>query len=50
MCAEDKQHKFDKTSQDWGFNTFCPLADVLNPAKGFLVNDTMRIHVEVMPF
>lgn len=46
LCA-DSQHKWNKDQADWGFTQFIPYADAVNPEKGYLLNDTMKIKVEI---
>lgn len=43
----ESQHKWNKDASDWGFTQFLPYLDALNPDKGFLVNDTLKIKVEI---
>ncbi|KFK41796.1 hypothetical protein AALP_AA2G173200 [Arabis alpina] len=34
----------------WGFDKFMPLADIRDTSKGFLVNDALKIEVEILSF
>ena len=45
--CRDAQHTFYAREADWGFTQFCSFADLMNPAKGLLVNDTLAIDVVV---
>lgn len=44
---KETSHLFTQNETDWGFTQFHPLADVNDPAKGFLMNDTLTIRVEI---
>ena len=44
---KEARHTFTTEQNDWGFTTFMNLADLLNPDKGFIVNNTVVIKVEV---
>jgi hypothetical protein len=46
LCAESV-HKWNKDASDWGFTQFMPFADAVNPEKGYLLNDTLKIKVEI---
>lgn len=41
----DAQHTFYARESDWGFTQFCSFTDLMDPAKGYLVND--KLHIEV---
>ncbi|KAL6782343.1 hypothetical protein ACKKBG_A06435 [Auxenochlorella protothecoides x Auxenochlorella symbiontica] len=45
--SKDATHTFLGTENDWGFNTFMLLNDLVDPSRGLLVDDTLRIKVEV---
>ncbi|VVA95169.1 unnamed protein product [Arabis nemorensis] len=38
------------TENGWGFDKFMPLADIRDTSKGFLVNDALKIEVEIVSF
>ncbi|CAA7043152.1 unnamed protein product [Microthlaspi erraticum] len=38
------------TENGWGYVKFIPLADIKDSAKGFLVNDTLKVEVELLSF
>lgn len=44
---KDTQHQFNARESDWGFTSFMPLSDLYDPARGYLVNDTIVIEAEV---
>lgn len=46
LCAESV-HKWNKDASDWGFTQFMPFVDAVNPEKGYLLNDTLKIKVEI---
>jgi len=44
----ETQHQFNEVdSSDWGLTSFMPLCDLSDPARGYLVNDTLIVDVEV---
>ena len=45
--AKDSGHAFTRQARDWGFSQFVKVADVLDPAAGFVVDDTLVIECEV---
>ncbi|KAK9823704.1 hypothetical protein WJX72_004794 [[Myrmecia] bisecta] len=45
--TKEAQHVFRESANDWGFTQFLPLQDLHDCARGFLVNDTMKLRVEV---
>ncbi|XP_050229344.1 ubiquitin C-terminal hydrolase 12-like [Mercurialis annua] len=45
--TKDTQHVFNAKESDWGFTSFIPLSEINSPAAGFLVNDTLRVEVEI---
>ncbi|KAL5703445.1 ubiquitinyl hydrolase 1 [Ranunculus cassubicifolius] len=44
----EKSYVFDGQKDDCGHKYFMPLAEVNDPSKGFLVNDTLKIEVEIV--
>ncbi|ESQ27823.1 hypothetical protein EUTSA_v10018700mg [Eutrema salsugineum] len=38
------------TENGWGLDKFVTLADIKNATKGFLVNDTLKVEVEILSF
>ncbi|KAJ0255712.1 MATH/TRAF domain-containing protein [Hirschfeldia incana] len=38
------------TENGWGLDKFIPLADLRNATKGFVVNDTLKVEVEIVSF
>eukprot|EP00775_Hariotina_reticulata_P001261 gene1261-1601_t len=44
---KESSHKWSSNETDWGFTQFIPLVDLQDPEKGFLVNDTLQIKVEI---
>lgn len=48
MCVcSDASHTFNPQGQDWGFTQFLPLAELRDPTKGYLVDDTVQIKLSV---
>ena len=47
VCLAETQTNFYQGQTDWGFNDYLPEAEILNPASGFLENDTLTIKVEI---
>eukprot|EP00898_Chlorokybus_atmophyticus_P002338 jgi/Chlat1/3104/Chrsp21S03336 len=45
--VKETKHTFDSRESDWGFTEFVPLADILDSSKGYLVNDTLEIKVDI---
>ena len=45
--VKDSHHNFKAEAVDWGFTSFCLLSELTNSARGFIVNDTIRLKVEV---
>lgn len=43
--VKDAKHTFRASEADWGFNNFATLGDLKEP--GFLIDDTLHIHVDV---
>ncbi|XP_074565109.1 ubiquitin C-terminal hydrolase 13-like [Curcuma longa] len=44
---KDTHHQFNERESDWGFTSFMPLTEVYDPSRGFLLNDTLVVEVEV---
>jgi len=40
-------HRFDRREDDWGFTQFMPLDLIRDPARGFLVDDTIVIELRL---
>ncbi|CAH8258060.1 unnamed protein product [Arabidopsis lyrata] len=38
------------TENGWGFEKFIPLADIKDTSKGFLVNDSLKLQIEILSF
>ncbi|CAL5363268.1 unnamed protein product [Camellia sinensis] len=43
----DTQHQFNARESDWGFPSFMPLSELYDPARGYLVNDTIVVEADV---
>ncbi|CAI5494319.1 unnamed protein product, partial [Closterium sp. Naga37s-1] len=43
----DTSHQFNEKESDWGFTSFMSLQDLNDPSKGYLINDTLVVEVEV---
>ncbi|XP_028118592.1 ubiquitin carboxyl-terminal hydrolase 12-like [Camellia sinensis] len=43
----DTQHQFNARESDWGFPSFMPLGQLYDPARGYLVNDTIVVEADV---
>ncbi|KAI9078120.1 hypothetical protein K1719_039888 [Acacia pycnantha] len=43
----EAQHQFNASENDWGFTNFMPLAELFDPGRGYLVNDTCIVEAEV---
>jgi len=41
------QHNFTKLQSDWGFLYVIPLGVLFDPSRGYLVNDTLVVEIEV---
>ncbi|XP_045831302.1 ubiquitin C-terminal hydrolase 12-like [Trifolium pratense] len=41
------KHRFNERESDWGFRYFIPFDELYNPSRGYLVNDTLVVEVEV---
>ncbi|WJX64616.1 ubiquitinyl hydrolase 1 [Trifolium repens] len=44
---EDSQHQFNQQQSDCGFTSFIPLSELYDLSRGYLVNDTLVVEVEV---
>lgn len=44
----DTQHQFNARESDWGFTSFMPLAELYDPSRGYLVNDSLIVEAEVI--
>ena len=45
--AADTEHIFEGRENDWGFNSFAPLAEINPPEKGFLHNGALHLKVQI---
>ncbi|KAL9675747.1 hypothetical protein QQ045_003953 [Rhodiola kirilowii] len=45
--VKDARHQFHPRESDWGFTSFMHLSELYDPAKGFIINDTVIIEAEV---
>ncbi|KAF5938222.1 hypothetical protein HYC85_025728 [Camellia sinensis] len=43
----DIKHQFNAQESDWGFTSFMPLSELYDPARGYLVNDTIVVEADV---
>lgn len=43
----DTEHLFNARNSDWGFSSFMSLAELDDPCRGYLVNDTLIVEAEV---
>jgi hypothetical protein len=46
-CCAESSHKWNKDASDWGFTQFLPVADAMNPDKGYVHNDSIKLKVEI---
>ncbi|CAL5322107.1 unnamed protein product [Camellia sinensis] len=44
---KDTKHQFNARESDWGFTSFMPLSELYDPARGYLVNDTIVVEADV---
>lgn len=44
----DTQHQFNARESDWGFTSFMPLSELYDPARGYLMHDTLIVEAEVI--
>lgn len=47
-CLVDSYHQFNKHKSDWGFTSFMTLTEFYDPSRGYLVNDTLVVEVDVI--
>lgn len=47
LATADTEHTFEGRENDWGFTQFVSLNEVLDPANGFLVDDTLTLKVKL---
>lgn len=43
----DTHHQFNVRESDWGFTSFMSLCELYDPARGFIVNDSVVVEAEV---
>jgi hypothetical protein len=43
----DLQHRFNEQECDWGEPFFIPLDELSDPSRGYVVNNTLVVEVEV---
>jgi ubiquitin carboxyl-terminal hydrolase 7 len=44
---KDTHHVFTESANDWGFTAFCTVPEIEDPQRGYIVDDTIKIKVEV---
>ncbi|XP_057954048.1 uncharacterized protein LOC131148351 [Malania oleifera] len=44
---KDTEHRFNAQIKDWGFMSFLPFSKLYNPRRGYILNDTCIITIEV---
>ncbi|TKY53552.1 Ubiquitin carboxyl-terminal hydrolase 12 [Spatholobus suberectus] len=44
---KESQHQFNARESDWGFINFMPLAELYDPVRGYLVNDTCIVEADI---
>ncbi|KAL9319024.1 hypothetical protein ACSQ67_015541 [Phaseolus vulgaris] len=44
---KESHHQFNARACDWGFANFMPLAQLYDPARGYLVNDTCVVEADI---
>jgi hypothetical protein len=47
VSIAESSHTWSMYDNDWGFQKFMPLAALLDPKRGFVVNDTVKIKVKI---
>jgi hypothetical protein len=47
VCLAGTSHRWAQDAEDWGFTQFLSLEDALDPDRGFTLDDTLKIKVEV---
>lgn len=45
--SADTKHQFNARKSSWGFPTFMPLDELMDPGRGFLVNGTLIFEVQI---
>ncbi|KAF6255465.1 hypothetical protein COO60DRAFT_1641474 [Scenedesmus sp. NREL 46B-D3] len=45
--SKESSHKWSQNETDWGFTQYMLLGELLDPERGFIVNDTVKIKVEI---
>jgi len=48
LCFAEIHHLFYLKENDWGFSHFMQLSDVLDPAKGYIKDDTIILEVSYL--
>ncbi|MED6205901.1 hypothetical protein PIB30_022032 [Stylosanthes scabra] len=44
---KEASHQFNARESDWGFTNFMPLSEMLDPSRGYVVNDTCVVEADV---
>ncbi|XP_057422809.1 ubiquitin C-terminal hydrolase 13-like isoform X2 [Lotus japonicus] len=44
---KETHHQFNAREGDWGFTSFMPLAELYDPGRGYIVNDTCIVEADV---
>ncbi|KAJ7974826.1 Ubiquitin carboxyl-terminal hydrolase 12 [Quillaja saponaria] len=44
---KETHHQFHARESDWGFTSFMPIAELYDPGRGYLVNDTCVVEADV---
>ncbi|XLS71974.1 hypothetical protein HN51_028839 [Arachis hypogaea] len=44
---KETSHQFNARESDWGFTNFMPLSELLDPSRGYVVNDTCVVEADV---
>lgn len=45
--VKETHHIFTENANDWGFTAFCSVPEIEDPTRGFIVDDTLKIKVEI---
>ncbi|KAL4539456.1 hypothetical protein Ndes2437B_g02171 [Nannochloris sp. 'desiccata'] len=45
--VKETHHMFTESANDWGFTAFCSVPEIEDPTRGFIVDDTLKIKVEI---
>jgi ubiquitin carboxyl-terminal hydrolase 7 len=45
--VKDTRHLFTEHANDWGFTAFCSIPEIEDPTRGFIVDDTIKVKVEI---